>query len=156
MSKVRIFQRENRLRRLVETPGGKPLPDAVRDATLAMESVSDETVAAIDLAVDCLKSAAREAPASLAAQRTVYAQASIVAGLAATCGLPGLGQVAFSLCELADRQMLNGQWSSEAAQVHLDAMVLLRRPDMARSEAARASVLNGLAKVLARVPKPGA
>jgi hypothetical protein len=154
MNQVRVFKRENRLRRLVETPGGKPLPDAVRDAALAVEAVSGETLAAVDVALDCLKAAIGEAPANPSARRTVYAQASVVAGLAASCGLQGLGQVAFSLCELADRQVSSGAWSSEAARVHLDAMVLLRRPEMARSEAARSSVLGGLAKVLARIPKP--
>jgi hypothetical protein len=154
MKNVRVFKRENRLRYLVETPGGKPLPDAVRDADRAIETVRAEGVSAVDSAIDCLKSAMREAPSNLAARRAVYAQASLIAGLAATCGMEALGQVAFSLCELTDRQMSSGQWSLEAARVHLDAMALLRRPDMARSEAARISVLGGLAKVLAKVPKP--
>ena len=154
MSPARVFHRENRLRQLVETPGGKRIPDAARDAALAIEAVAADSAAAIDEALAALTRAVAEAPSDPAAQKAVYAQASVIAGLGATCGLDGLGKAAFSLCELADRQMLRSEWSCEAVRVHLDAMLLLRRPDMARSEVARASVLPGLAKVLAKTPKP--
>ena len=77
----------------------------------------------------------------------IYRLANDIHSIAGVFGLHQLGEAAFSLCELIDRQRERGRWSPEAVDVHLSAFRIFRRPD---GPVDGEAVLAGLRKITDR------
>ena len=146
MTKPRFFKPHNPLARMIQAPGGKEVAKALDDASANLDSIRDSTLAAVDAdlaAIERLLGGNRPRPEEADLQKA-YRQCNAIAGIAGSCGLAAVGQAAFSLCDLLDRQVQTGGWNVEAVTVHLDGMKLLRG---GIGDAAERTVLDGLRKV---------
>jgi len=151
--------RENRLGKLVLAPGGITQAAATTAAEANLETIHDECIAEVDRDFDLLKRSAMDPQVgdNVMSQRAIYAHANTIAGIAGCCGLGEMGEAAFSLCELVDRQILSGAWNPLAVAVHVDAMNLLRTGDNELTPEGRRAMLAGLRNVaLHAPPAPGA
>jgi hypothetical protein len=122
-----VFAR-SRLGQLLTEPGGITCARAFAAAKANLATISGDLEAEVDRNLALLRDGVAPSVPSVdaAARRQAYAQANIIAGLAAYCGLGPLGRVAFSLCELIDRLIEAGRWNQEAVEVHLNAMGVMR------------------------------
>ena len=118
--------RENLLAKLVLAPSGLTQAAATTAADANLEAIHDECIAEVDHDFDLLKRSAVDPQVAdnVMIQRAIYARANTIAGIAGCCGLGEMGEAAFSLCELVDRQIASGAWNPQAVTVHLDAMTL--------------------------------
>ena len=146
--------RENRLAKLVLKRGGLTKAAASAAAEENLAAIHDECLAEVDRNLDLLKRSAAEPriAETVTIQREIYAHANTIAGIAGCCGLAEMGEAAFSLCELVDRQIASGAWSARAVTVHIDAMTLLRAQDGALTPAGRRAMIEGLRSVAWRAP----
>ena len=150
--------RENRLAKLVLAPGGMTQAAAAAAAEANLETIHDECIAEVDRDFDLLKRSAVDPRVGddVMTQRMIYAHANTIAGIAGCCGLGEMGEAAFSLCELVDRQIASGGWNPLAVSVHVDAMNLLRGGDNELTPEGRKAILAGLRSVALHAPlEPG-
>jgi hypothetical protein len=149
MSRVRRIEWTNRLERLLDEPGGISVGDALRKAAENLESIKESSLAALDERLAEIDELRRRAglEASTEVKDEIYHLANDVHGIAGVFGLHQLGEAAFSLCELIDRQREHGRWSQRAVDVHLDAFRIFRRPD---DEIDGEAILAGLKQILDR------
>ncbi len=146
MTSVRFIRRENPLAKMIQSPGGVRVSEALEQASANLDSIREKTIAEVDSdlsVIEQLLAQAVERPATDTLKQA-YRCCNTVAGMAGSCGLGGVGQAAFSLCELLDRLIHGGGWSHQGVLVHLNAMKLLRTDVGA---AAEGPVLAGLRKV---------
>ena len=146
--------RENRLAKLTLAPGGMTEDAASAAAAANLETIRDECVAQVDREFDLLKRAAADPHVKNVPllQREMYAHANVIAGVAGCCGLGEMGEAAFSLCELIDRQLARGAWSDRALTVHLDGMGLLRGGGDDLAPEARKALIAGLRHIAVNAP----
>ena len=119
MSVVRYIAYENRLSKLITKPGGKTVDEAVQDAEASLASLADACLADIDRLIGELTAASGDDQAR-------YVAAREIAGLAAICQLPRLGEAAHSLCVLIDNAETSGRPHRDAIDVHISTVQLLR------------------------------
>ena len=141
--------RENPLTKLVLGRGGLTKAAAAGAAEANLETIRDECIAEVDRDFDLLRRSAADPGirGALGVQREIYAHANSIAGIAGCCGLGEMGEAAFSLCELVDRQIVAGAWNDDAVSVHINAMSLLRGLDVTLTPKDRRSMLAGLRSV---------
>jgi hypothetical protein len=141
MSAIRKFTPENRLKKLMAEPGGVTAGKALERASGNLESIRETTMAAIDSKIDCLTALSQsEESGRLDA---IYKVSNEVFAESGAFGLAELSATAHSLCSLlgsADQTKV----PATAISVHIDAMRLLRKPELAGNASARGSVLAGL------------
>lgn len=148
---VKISTPPVRLAKLLRTPGGLPVAEAVQRAGAGLQTLKGDCVAelqsVLDAAEACVAAAKGGYDAAIAAQ--LYEIVSKSIGVASICDLEAADTVLISLADLVD--YLNGQvrWDAEAITVHLGAFRLLLRADAADKAGAEA-VLAGLRKVTQR------
>ncbi len=150
-SAVRI-PRTLRLARLMAEPGGIRMVDAVAQANQNLEQVRDDCLNTVDRhlgEIERLHGQAADAP-SVELREEIYRLANEIHGLAGVFGLRELGEAAFSLCELIDRLQVSHGWRSDAVDVHLSALRLLRRPEHLDHPE---TVLEGLRRVTDRTAR---
>ena len=147
--------RENRLAKLVLKDSGLREDVAAASAEANLATIHDACVAEVDHEFDRLRRSAADPRVDRdpAIQREIYARANSIAGLAGCCGLGEMGEAAFSLCELVDRQIAQGGWSARALTVHIDAMTLLRGLDSDLTPEGRKALIDGLRTVAVSAPK---
>ena len=158
MTAVQFLFPENRLAKLIWRPAGVSFREAMEAAGANLEAMRDELLAAIDSSLARIEAiwADPTLQQNEALQSEMYERSNFIVGLAGHCGLPELGQAAFSLCELLDRFIAGARWSQRAVVVHMDALKLLRTLDIDASEEVRAAVVEGLRQVAERVVRPAA
>jgi hypothetical protein len=146
--------RQNPLTKLVLGHGGLTKAAAVTAADANLETIHDECVAEVDRDFDLLRrsAAAPDIKSAVGTQREIYAHANSIAGIAGCCGLGEMGEAAFSLCELVDRQIAAGAWNDDAVSVHINAMSLLRGLDVSLTTENSRSMLDGLRSVALSAP----
>ncbi len=141
MTIVRKFTPDVRLEKMLAEPGGVSVARALERATGNLETIRETCVAAIDAKVEQMAMLAQsQGQGRLDA---IYRVSNQVFGEAGTFGLAELSVAAHSLCSLlstADQAKV----PLAAISVHLDAMRLLRRPEIVGDAAARGAVLAGL------------
>lgn len=153
MTAVRFSYPENRMKKLLEEPGGLTHRDALGRAHQNIGAIRHELVAEVDRNIAELTKAAARAAANaedMGARRDIYTHGNVVAGLAGSCGLDDVGKAAFSLCELVDRYGTD-RWNATFIAVHTDAIHGLR--EQTGTPASRAAILEGLNQVVALVPR---
>jgi hypothetical protein len=149
MTTVKRIHRPNRLEKLLLEPGGVTVGQALRKAAENLESIRESSLTALDERLSQIEALRRAAGrrASSEVKEAIYLLANDVHSIAGVFGLHHLGEAAFSLCELIDRQRERGRWSPEAVDVHLAAFHIFRRPD---HDADGEAVLAGLRQITDR------
>jgi len=151
MSAVTYTRPPNRLAKLIAAPGGRKLTDAVAVANANIAAIRGSLLQEVDAALERLRVALGSAEDAPVARTEVYNETNGLAGLAGLCGLERMGQVAYNLCELSDRYVVNDRWNQAAVAAHVDTMSVLRMTgDTLGSEAGEA-VLAGLKELVRRV-----
>lgn len=151
MSAVKIFTPPVRLAKLLRTPGGLPVADAVRRAGAGLESLKDECAAELQASLDRAEACAARAKGGYdpAVAAELYEIVSKPIGVGSVCGLEAADTVLISLADLVDYLKGQERWDVEAIAVHLGAFRLLLRADVTDKAGAEA-VLAGLRKVTQR------
>ncbi|NWG53512.1 MAG: hypothetical protein HXY28_07320 [Hydrogenophilaceae bacterium] len=159
MTAFKMYKAELRLTKLLKAPGGRLLSEQIAAAEQRLEQVRDSCVAALDERIEALSAAAGRPDGA----RETYAIASEIYGLAGAFNLEDMTKAAGSLCDLlaacgADEAPRADAPAPpllpQAIQVHVEAMRTLRRPELSADPQARAALLQGLARVVARVSGP--
>ena len=154
MGVVTWIMKKPRLSTLVDQAGGMSARSALKAADALLEPMREEGRQRVEAAILTLEqSIAQPPPADRAAHlATLYAQGSAVMDAAGPFGLEDLCKAAFSLCELVDRcSRLDRPVDPRGIAVHVQALRLLSAPG-AIPMPARQAVLDGLQRVLDRVP----
>ena len=143
---------ENRLAKMVWTPGGKQITQALEDAQANIEEGRTESLDVLRVKLAEIQTLGRQAEQQpkAAVVQALYGLSSEVLDLAGVYGMAELGEAAFSLCELLDNLLTRKMWNWPAVQVHLNGLLLLADPANAPPEA-RKHVVDGLRQVCQRV-----
>lgn len=149
MTKPRIYQPERRFAQKANAPGGITIGEALQRADKNVAVQRNRYLGVVDAKLKV----AVELAASEDANRLVELRstASEVSDLAGVYELDELCAAATSLRHLLSTLIVAGgepPWA--AIRVHMDAMVSLRRDDIGANPQARAAVIEGLRKVVAR------
>ena len=154
MSPVKRIAWTNRLEKLLHEPGGMTVGDALRKATENLETIRDSSLSTLDEHLGKIEALRREAGrvASAEVKEGIYRLSNSIHSIAGVFGLGQLGEAAFSLCELIDRQRERDHWSPEAVDVHLAAFRIFRRPD---DQVDGEAVLAGLRQITEREKRHG-
>ena len=153
MGVVKWIMKKPRLSTLVDQAGGMSARSALKAADELLEPMREEGRERVEAAISGLEqSLAAPTPDRAAYLATLYDQGSAVMDAAGPFGLDDLCKAAFSLCELVDRYTrIDRSVDPRGIQVHVQALRLLSTPG-AVPPAARHTVLDGLNRVLDRVP----
>lgn len=145
---------ENQLAKVIWTPGGKTIAQALDDAQANLEEIRLESLDVLRAKLEEIQALGRrsESASHGADVQSLFALSSEVLDIAGLFGLPELGQAAFSLCELLDRMASKKTWNWPAVQVHLHGLLVLADPDKTPPEA-RQSVVEGLRQVCQRIAR---
>ena len=145
---------ENRLGKVVFTPGGKTIAQALDEAQGELDAIRLQSLDVLRVKLEQIQALGRksEADPSVEHIKGLYTMSSEVIDIAGLFGLPELGHAAFSLCELLDRLSSRNTWNWPAVQVHLHGLLILADPDKTPPEA-RQSVVDGLRQVCQRVAR---
>jgi chemotaxis protein histidine kinase CheA len=151
-----------RLSKILRQPGGKTVAAAVKDAEEGVAALAEACLESIDeglLEVDRYRKAFIESQNKAPAATALYDATNGIIGLAGAAGLDEMDHAAFSLCDLLDRMTRAGRWDADAVVVHVQALHLLRHPDVLGGAASVQMIVDGLKKVrdkvLAGVEEPG-
>jgi hypothetical protein len=155
MSAVQIHVPEVRLAKLIRTPGGKPVADAMRDAHKGLESLQADCLGEL---TKMLEPVGGPLPSGGVFKDGVvnelYALASSTIGVATTCNLEPIDTMLVSLADLLDHMKEQRSWEANAVAVHLRAFRLLLKTEAARDGAGTQAILEGLRKISQRFAKP--
>lgn len=152
MSAVKIHVPVVRLAKLLRTPGGTPVADAVKRAGVGLESLRaeclDELRVTLDQAELCSNRANGEYDPEVAAE--LYAIASAAIGVPTACGLAPIDTALISLADLTDYLKSQQKWDANAVAVHLRAFRLLLHTESGKDSAGTKAILEGLLRVSQR------
>ena len=148
---VRHIKYVNRLAKLIRTPGGKRMSDAIADAQTALGEIEPACVENVDALIAQIAQLAAEQGPHGGAQ--IYALSNEIIGLAGVFGLRELSAASYSLCELIDRTGEGKSCTSQALAVHVESLKLLRHPERLGA-AGGTAVLDGLARVVSHASIP--
>ena len=145
---------DNRLSKIIWTPGGKTIPQALEDAQGNLEEGRLACLDALRIKLGEIQALGRmaEQGPKLAIVQALYGLSSEVLDMAGVYGMHELGQAAYCLCELLDNLAARKMWNWPAVQVHLNGLLLLADPVNAPPEA-RQHVVEGLRQVCLRVSR---
>ena len=156
MSAVKIHVPVVRLAKLLRTPGGLPVVDAVKRAGAGLESLRaeclDELRVTLDQAELCAGRANGEYDPAVAEE--LYAIASAAIGVPTACGLAPIDTALVSLADLTDYLKTRKTWDPNAVAVHLRAFRLLLHTEAGKDSNGTKAILEGLRRVSQRYAKP--
>jgi hypothetical protein len=149
---------EMRLTKLIRTPGGKPVAEAVRDAGAGLVSLQGDCLKELANVLDqCDAIFARAAGGyDAAVANELYERVSATVGLATTCNLAPIDTMLVSMADLLDYLKEREAWEANALAVHLRAFRLLLHTEAARDGTGTEAILDGLRKVSQRFARPPA
>lgn len=144
---VRFVVPKMRLAKLLRTPGGLPVVDAVANAESNLQAIRPtceaELLALLEL---CEQSFATLGEAfDDEGLQSIYTIAVRGIGGGQVSGLPAVDTALISLCDLIDHLRTTGRYDRKAVGVHVSSWRLLMRAGL--PEAGAAAVLDGLRKV---------
>ena len=153
MTLVRNSGAKNPLADKMARPGGRTMAEAVRAAEVGLDSHREEGMRSLSATLARLEAAC--AARDEGAEALVYELASAFADMAGFFDTGPLYAAAFSLCETSDRMIAGGCWQWPSVHVHVSALRLILVDNCRPTEASRV-LLEGLASIVARLPKqPG-
>lgn len=150
MIPIKYYYPENRLAKLIRTPGGITVADALARATQNVEDLRGNYDAVLDgkIAELGLLAADDAVMATPDVLQAIYGLSNEIFCEAGSFGYIELSQAAYSLCEFLTRKRDHHQFIA-GIRVHTDAMRLLRHPGVSEDATARIAVLQGLKRVSA-------
>jgi len=153
---VSIHVPEVRLAKLIRTPGGKPVADAMRDANKGLESLQADCLGELTLVLDKAEAIVAQAKGAFDAQVTsdLYQLVSATIGVPTACNLKPIDTMLVSLADLLDYLEGGRTWDVNAVAVHLRAFRLLLHTEAARDGTGTQAILEGLRRVSQRFAKP--
>jgi hypothetical protein len=156
MSSVKIHVPLNRLGKLLRTPGGMAVADAVRKAGAGLESLKADCLADLGKVLEAADACAAKANGANdeAVTAELYAIISTPIGVPSVCGLKSVDTALTSLADLLDYLKSQERWDANAVAVHLRAFRLLLHTEGAKDAAGAQAILEGLRKVSQRYAKP--
>ncbi|QUD89190.1 hypothetical protein [Phenylobacterium montanum] len=124
---------KNRLRELMQQPGGRSVVEALRGADQRLGKIRDQCLDGLDRSLARMTTASQALgqPPSPDLIDEIYASANEIIMVAGLFGFEALDEPAHGLCELIDRFRDGLPWSTEAIQVHVAALQLMRGLDKA-------------------------
>jgi hypothetical protein len=149
VSTVKRFRVQSRLAAIAFQGGGLSANQALKQADKALEPLRPACLAAIDAAIAEIDTRFGRDANARGGEPTedLYLLSSSVIDAGLFVQGSGLVEAAQSLCGLVDLSRELGTWSWAAVDVHIEALKLLRLAGATMSDAERASILDGLAKV---------
>lgn len=154
MSVVQWIRKKPRLSTLIDQPGGVTVRKALNQAKVDLEPMRAEAMSLIDGHIKVLEALVVEGMGQdrAAYLRKLYEGGTGVLDSAGPFDLEDVCSAAYSLCELVDRYERTGvECDERAVAVHVQSLRLLVTMGSGTPEA-RLPVLEGLQRVLARVP----
>lgn len=155
MSAVKIFTPPVKLAKLLRTPGGLPVAEAVQRAGAGLASLRTECLGelmtVLEQAEACAGRAGADYDAALAGE--LYDIVAKPIGVPSVCGLTAVDTALISLSDLLDYLKGQQRWDANAVAVHLRAFRLLLHTEGAADAAGTQAILAGLRKVSQRYAK---
>lgn len=133
---------------MLGAPGGMTAEQALASASIELEAVRDQTMAAVDEKLDRM-SAWLKSPHDEEFDSAVHRLSNDVMNEGGAFGLTELANAAHSLCVFLDSGIRTPS-RLKIIGVHLDAMRALRQPAVSGDASARAAVQRGLHDVVRR------
>lgn len=157
MSSVKIHVPQVRLAKLLRTPGGAPVAEALQRASAGLEGLKTDCLAELKTTLEQAEAIAAKATGAYdeALVAELYGVVSTPIGVPSTCGLQSVDTALISLSDLLDYLKGQQRWDANAVTVHLRAFRLLLQTEGAKDIAGAQAILAGLRKVSQRYAKPG-
>ncbi|MBX9460988.1 MAG: chemotaxis protein CheE [Brevundimonas sp.] len=133
-------------------PGGRTMAEAVQAANAGLESHREQGMESLAATLVHLEAAC--AARRKGSEAEVYELASALTDMAGFFDTGPLYVAAISLCETSDRMLAGECWQWPSVDVHVRALRLILAAGCRDNEASRV-LLEGLASVVARLPKAG-
>ncbi len=155
---VKIHTPPVRLAKLLRTPGGLPVAEAVQRAGAGLLSLRQDCLAELKAMLEVAEAVAGRAGDGFDAEvlAELYAVVSKPIGVPSVCGLTSMDTALVSLSDLLDYLKGQQRWDANAVAVHLRALRLLLHTEGAAAAAGTQAILAGLRKVSQRYAKPEA
>ena len=152
---VSIHVPEVRLAKLIRTPGGKPVADAMRDANKGLQDIQADCLGELTKILEQSEKIAARAGGAFnpTVVGELYTLTSSTIGVATACNLKPIDTMLISLADLLDHMKEQGVWEANAVAVHLRAYRLLLHTEAARDGAGTQAILEGLRKISQRFAK---
>ena len=156
MSSVKIHIPPVRLAKLLRTPGGLPVAEALQRAGQGLEGLKTDCLAELKTVLEeaeaCAARATDAYDAAVADQ--LYKIVATPIGAPSICGLQSVDTALISLSDLLDYLKGQQRWDANAVAVHLRAFRLLLQTEGAKDIAGAQAILAGLRKVSQRYARP--
>ena len=152
MSSVRIHTPPVKLAKLLRTPGGLPVAEAVQRAGAGLATLKNDCLAELTTMLDQAEACAGRAGSDYDATLTgeLYDIVAKPIGVPSVCGLVAIDTALISLSDLLDYLKSQQRWDANAVAVHLRACRLLLQTEGAADAAGTRAILAGLRKVSQR------
>jgi hypothetical protein len=143
---------ENKLSKLLKTPGGTPVVEAVAAAQQGLLGLQDDCLADLSQMLIEAEGAAAKAGAGFDADlvEQLYGRVSAAIGVPTACGMEPVDTALISLSDLLDNLQERAVWDAEPVAVHLRAIRLMLNVAEARQGVAAQGLLDGLRQVSQR------
>lgn len=143
---------ENKLSKLLKTPGGKPVVEAVAEAQQGLAGLQDDCLADLNQMLIEAEGAAGRAGAGFDGDlvEQLYARVSQAIGVPTACGMEPVDTALISLSDLLDNLLERELWDAEPVAVHLRAIRLMLNVEAARQGVGAQGLLEGLRQVSQR------
>jgi len=155
---VKIHTPPVRLAKLLRTPGGLPVAEAVERASAGLLGLRKDCLVELKAVLEEAEAIAARAgeafQADLLAQ--LYTVVSKPIGVPSTCGLAAVDTALISLSDLLDYLKGQQRWDANAVAVHLRAFRLLLQTEGAADAAGTQAILAGLRQISQRYARPEA
>lgn len=157
MSSVKIHTPPVRLAKLLRTPGGLPVAEAVQRAGAGLESLKKDCLGELKTVLEAAEACAARTSDTFDADllAELYGVVSKPIGVPSVCGLASMDTALISLSDLLDYLKGQQRWDANAVAVHLRALRLLLHTEGAADAAGTQAILAGLRKVSQRYARPG-
>lgn len=156
MSAVKIFTPPVKLAKLLRTPGGLPVAEAVQRAGAGLAGLKTECLGELKTVLEeaeaCAARAGGEYDEALLGE--LYAIVAKPIGVPSVCGMASVDTALISLSDLLDYLKGQARWDANAVAVHLRAFRLLLHTEGAADQAGTQAILAGLRQVSQRYAKP--
>lgn len=153
---VSIHVPEVKLAKLIRTPGGKPVAEAMRDANTGLAGLQADCLGELAQVLTQAEDLATKAGGAYNAEvvAALYKLVSATIGVPTACNLKPIDTMLVSLADLLDHLHGGQSWDVNAVAVHLRAFRLLLKTEAAQDGAGTQAILEGLRRVSQRYAKP--
>lgn len=153
---VSIHVPEVKLAKLIRTPGGKPVAEAMRDAHKGLDGLQGDCLNELNGVLTKAEEISSQTGGVYKPEVTaaLYKVISAAIGVPTACNLKPIDTMLVSLADMLDHLHGAKTWDQNAVAVHLRAFRLLLRTEAARDGAGTQAILEGLRRVSQRYARP--